>query len=281
MGRRISCITAPELDRFSLNPPYVTRRLASYDDQVPLSDQPSSPTSPVISSSLLLSTHRLCLLALTGLALVGCGIAGSAAPTATSTPPPPTPVPSPTVTLTPTATSTPLPPTLTLTPTQVPPTPTITPTPVPANVTRGGERQIAAPGGIGNTINDFRTAFGPGEQLTGSQAIYQYAWKEGDLTLRVQFWLSRRAGGLRVELPGQGETLERALPIAKAHLPYEAEIVSQTSPTLLLVRSKRFTDVMPDELMDKNDDPGNLYVRYNLVNGRVASMVIGAGHPSG
>jgi hypothetical protein len=148
-------------------------------------------------------------------------------------------------------------------------------------VTRGGERQIAAPGGIGNTINDFRTAFGPGEQLTGSQSIYQYAWKEDNLTLHVQFWLSRRAGQLRVELPDPGETFENAGKIAIAHLPYEAEIVSQPSPTLLLVRSKRFSDAMPDELMGPNDDPGDMYVRYNLVNGRVASMVIGAGHPSG
>jgi len=228
----------------------------------------------------MLTARQVCLVALIGLAAVGCQAVSSTPPTPT-TPPPPTPAPSPTVTLTPAATATPAPPAVTPTPTPIPPTPTITPTPIPAVITRGGERQIAPPGGIGNTLNDFRAAFGPAEQLTGPQALYQYAWKDGDLTLQVQFWLSRRAGGLRIELPEQGETLDGALEIAKAHLPYETEIVSQPSPTLLHVRSKRFEDVMPDELMNLEDDPGELYVRYNQINGRVTSIVIGAGHPPG
>lgn len=145
---------------------------------------------------------------------------------------------------------------------------------------RAGERQISPPGGIGNSVGDFRLAFGEGERLGGG-TIYQNAYKQGDRTLQVQFWLARRAGALRVELPAPGVPLQRAYEIAQEYLPYDSRMVRQPTETIQHYRSERFSDLMPDELLGEQMQPGTLFVRYNLTGGRVTRLTLGAGHPSG
>ncbi|HEX3247398.1 MAG TPA: hypothetical protein VHX16_18480 [Chloroflexota bacterium] len=172
-----------------------------------------------------------------------------------------------------------MPPTPTATP--VPPTPTATPTPRPSFETRFGERQIAPPGGLGNTQADFRQNFGPPEQLTGRQSIFQFAWHNEDRTINVQFWLSRRAGALRVDLPEPYQPLTDSYELADDYLPYDAEFIRRPTANLQHYRSQQFENVMPDELLAGRANPGDIFVRFNLRDGRVSSVVLGSGHPSG
>jgi hypothetical protein len=183
----------------------------------------------------------------------------------------------PTSTLTPTAT--PVPPTPTNTP--IPPTPTPTATPRPPTETRFGERQIAPPGGLGNTPTDFRQHFGAPEQLTGSGSIYQFAWKDEGRVISVQFWIARRAGGIRVDFPEPYKLLNEMYGVAAEYLPYDAQLARQPTPNLQHYRSQQFENVMPDELLSESTDPGDIFVRFNLRDGRVTSLVLGSGHPSG
>ena len=187
------------------------------------------------------------------------------------------PTPVPTSTITPTAT--PVPPTPTNTP--VPSTPTPTATPRPPTETRFGERQIAPPGGLGNTPTDFRQNFGAPEQLTGAGSVYQFAWKDEDRTINVQFWIARRAGAIRVDLPEPYKFLNDMYQVAAEYLPYDAELVRQPSANLQHYRSQQFENVMPDELLGGSAEPGDIFVRFNTRDGRVTSLVLGSGHPSG
>ncbi|MFN0072203.1 MAG: hypothetical protein ACKVVP_12020 [Chloroflexota bacterium] len=212
----------------------------------------------------------------------GCqpNVISTTPPTPVASPSPvasPTPVPSPTATLVPTATS--IPPTPTVTP--VPPTPTVTPTPRPSTETRFGERQIAPPGGLGNTPTDFRQNLGPSETISGPQSTYQLAWKKDGRTISVQFWLSRRAGALRVDLPEPFMPLDASYGLAGDYLPYDARLVRQPAAHLQHYRSQQFSNVMPDELLANRTSPGDIFVRFNLRDGRVVSLMLGSGHPSG
>lgn len=200
---------------------------------------------------------------------------------------PPTAAPSPAASATPMApptstplpSATPVPPTPTATP--VPPTPTLTPTPRPPTETRGGARQIAPPGGMGNTLADFRAHFGPGERVTGAQAVYQNAWSQEGRTLLVQFWLSTRAGAMKVELPEPYRLLNDSYALASEYLPYDARLIRQPSATMQHYRSQQFSNIMPDELIEDRTSPGEIFVRFNVRDGRVVSLQIGSGHPSG
>jgi hypothetical protein len=212
--------------------------------------------------------------------LAGCQ--PSVVPVGLSTPaashsPAASPTPSPTFTVT--ATATPVPPTPTNTP--VPLTPASTATPRPPTETRFGEQQIAPPGGLGNTPTDFRQHFGPPEQLTGAGSTYQFAWKDEGRTINVTFWISRRAGAIRVDLPQPYRLLNDMYGIASEYLPYDARLLRQPAAHLQHYRSQQFENVMPDELLGDSADPGDVFVRFNLRDGRVASMVLGSGHPSG
>ena len=51
-------------------------------------------------------------------------------------------------------------------------------------------------------------------------------------------------------------------------LPYDAELVDQPTANLQHFRSKQFEDVMPDELLADSADPGDIFVRFNLREGR-------------
>jgi hypothetical protein len=178
-----------------------------------------------------------------------------------------------------TPTTTPIPPTPTSTP--IPPTPTPTATPRPPTETRFGERQIAAPGGLGNTPTDFRQHFGAPQQLTGAGSVYQFAWKDGDRTINVQFWIARRAGAIRVDFPEPYKLLDDMYAVAAEYLPYDSQLLRQPSPNLQHYRSRQFENVMPDELLGGSAEPGDIFVRFNVRAGRVTSLVLGSGHPSG
>jgi hypothetical protein len=212
--------------------------------------------------------------------LLGCqpGVQSASSLTPVASPSPgvsPTPV----ATFTMTPTATPIPPSPTNTP--VPPTPTATATPRPPTETRFGERQIAPPGGLGNTPTDFRQHFGPPEQLTGAGSIYQFAWKDEGRIINVTFWISRRAGGIRVEMPEPYRQLDDMYGVAAEYLPYDAQLIRQPAAHLQHYRSQQFENVMPDELLGASADPGDIFVRFNLREGRVVSFVLGSGHPSG
>jgi hypothetical protein len=134
---------------------------------------------------------------------------------------------------------------------------------------------------LGNTPTDFRQHFGAPEQLAGAGSTYQFAWKDEGRTISVQFWIARRAGGIRVDFPEPYRLLNDMYGVAAEYLPYDARLVRQPSANLLHYRSQQFENVMPDELLADSTEPGNIFVRFNVREGRVSSLVLGSGHPSG
>jgi hypothetical protein len=99
--------------------------------------------------------------------------------------------------------------------------------------------------------------------------------------MNVQFWLSRRAGAIRVDLPEPYKPMNDMYAVAAGFLPYDAELVDQPTANLQHFRSKQFENVMPDELLAGRANPGDIFVRFNLREGRVVSFVLGSGHPAG
>jgi hypothetical protein len=69
--------------------------------------------------------------------------------------------------------------------------------------------------------------------------------------------------------------------VAAEYLPYDARLIRQPTANLQHYRSQQFENVMPDELLAESTDPGDIFVRFNLRDGRVISLVLGSGHPSG